>query len=675
LYALSFTSHATAAVAFALLLIAAIRWRDRLRGSLLLLALLATSAWAAITAAESSVFVSTGLLLANVCKSLAWVVFITRVLTATRSRLAPALRFAPLVAVVLVAVLAAWATGAVGGVPDAESIARTLVVSGLALSILGFVLVEQAIRNTREGQVWAVKLLWLATGALFAYDVALYSTSYVLGAIEPTLWDARGFATACVAPLLYLGLRRVRELRPQRLMSHQFAFYTGSVIVAGGYLVLVALAGYYVRVLGGTWGAALEVTTIFAALVGFAIVVFSATARARLRVELAKHLFPYKYDYRTEWLDLTARLTGHDGESSLGVRIVDAFGHMARSRGGGIWIARDDVLVPEAGNLVSGDLPAEPRSGAFCRFLAENEWIVDLDAARARTGRDADVPVPPWLLSMQEAWLAIPLLHDGKLVALVVTGRPLAASELTWEDLDLLKTAGRQAASYLALEQAAEALARERQFAAFSRFSAFMMHDLSNILAQQQLIVENAARHKHNPAFIDDAVDTIQNTVRRMTRLLEQMKSGAAESATRRSVLVDVAERATRNLSDRQPAPELVVQDSAVAAMVAADRLEHVLEHVIRNAQDATPHDGSVRVVVRAEDDAGVIEVVDTGRGMDSDFVRERLFRPFDTTKGAKGMGIGAFQTREFVRAAGGDVRVSSTPGSGTAFVIRLPRA
>jgi len=70
-----------------------------------------------------------------------------------------------------------------------------------------------------------------------------------------------------------------------------------------------------------------------------------------------------------------------------------------------------------------------------------------------------------------------------------------------------------------------------------------------------------------------------------------------------------------------------------------------------------------------------VIEVSDNGCGMDEQFVRERLFRPFDTTKGSKGMGIGAYQTREFVRASGGDVQVHSQPGTGTRFIIRLPLA
>ena len=61
-----------------------------------------------------------------------------------------------------------------------------------------------------------------------------------------------------------------------------------------------------------------------------------------------------------------------------------------------------------------------------------------------------------------------------------------------------------------------------------------------------------------------------------------------------------------------------------------------------------------------------MLTVSDSGSGMDAQFVRERLFRPFDTTKGARGMGIGAFQIREYMRSLGGDVEVQSAPGKGT---------
>jgi signal transduction histidine kinase len=97
------------------------------------------------------------------------------------------------------------------------------------------------------------------------------------------------------------------------------------------------------------------------------------------------------------------------------------------------------------------------------------------------------------------------------------------------------------------------------------------------------------------------------------------------------------------------------------------------MTHAIRNAQDATPQVGSIEVRLLAADGRVVIEIKDTGIGMDPGFVRDHLFKPFDSTKGTKGMGIGAYQVRETLRAAGGDVDVESSPGKGTVVRMILP--
>lgn len=666
--------HGFAAASFAVLaLLIVVRWRDRMQGSLLLVAVAATIVWASVQLfAQPSTEPTFRTLVAEIAKHTAWILFLNRALAGTSSgQLAPWIRVGPLVIAAISTVAGAWAAFGAGAPFGLE---RVLVLTGLVLGLFGFVLVEQALRNTRASQAWAVKFLWFGVGGLFAYDVALFSASYVLGGMQDTMWAARGLAASLAVPLIAVGVARIQRFRPQLLMSQKFALYTSSVFVSGIYLLLVSVAGYYVRVLGGTWGEALQIVVVFGAILALVAVGSSGIARARLRVFLAKHFFPYKYDYRTEWLNLTQRLTRGVEGSSLAERTADAFESTLKANGAGVWVLRDGFFVPAGGRLVHATSPMEPADSAFAAFLAEHEWIVDLERARAGEGRDAAVPLPEWLADVEDAWLAIPLLHEQRLVAFVVLRRPLAPQQLGWEDLDLLRTAGRQAASYFALEQAADALARERQFAAVNRFTAFLMHDLSNIVAQQRLIVENAARHKSNPEFVEDMITTIDNTVRRTARLLDQLKSGDTTAAPRRTSLAETCRAVIERASDRRPMPTLEVRDD-VDVLVAGERLEHVLHHVVRNAQDATPEDGTVRVLLCADGSHARIEVTDTGKGMDAAFMRERLFKPFDTTKGAKGMGIGAFQAREFARTAGGDVQVSSAPGSGTSFVIRLPRA
>ena len=82
---------------------------------------------------------------------------------------------------------------------------------------------------------------------------------------------------------------------------------------------------------------------------------------------------------------------------------------------------------------------------------------------------------------------------------------------------------------------------------------------------------------------------------------------------------------------------------------------------------------GTVSVRTVAENNQVTITITDTGSGMTPEFIRDRLFRPFDSTKGSQGMGIGAYQAREFARKMGGDLSVHSEVSKGTTVVMSLP--
>ncbi|MGH9176625.1 MAG: ATP-binding protein, partial [Vicinamibacterales bacterium] len=188
-------------------------------------------------------------------------------------------------------------------------------------------------------------------------------------------------------------------------------------------------------------------------------------------------------------------------------------------------------------------------------------------------------------------------------------------------------------------------------------------------------VVENAARFKDNPDFFRDAIATIANSVNRMNRLLEQLTRGDARAAVLPELvrLADVVDQAVGKCNGQMPVPQIRERDDTVRVRVAGEPFAAVLSHVIRNAQQATAADGCVHVRMRREGSMAVVEIEDDGTGMDADFAANRLFRPFDSTKGSQGMGMGAYQTREFVRAAGGEVEVVTAPGEGTTFKISLP--
>jgi putative PEP-CTERM system histidine kinase len=282
--------------------------------------------------------------------------------------------------------------------------------------------------------------------------------------------------------------------------------------------------------------------------------------------------------------------------------------------------------------------------------------------------------LPEWLDALPRAWVILPLMQGDVLVAFIILMRSPTRGALNWEDSDLLKTVGRQAASYLVLWQATDALSESRQFEAFNRLSAFVVHDLKNLIAQLDLVVDNARRHLHKPGFMEDALQTVGSASAKMHRLLGQLRTGRAERGTTRSVnLNDVLEAVVSARSQASPAPVLEACSEALRVNADRDRLAAVIEHLVQNAQEATPADGHVTVRMRGNGKWALVEVEDDGAGMDAEFIAERLFKPFDTTKGNAGMGVGVYESREFVHALGGEISVESAPRHGTLFRVKLP--
>jgi putative PEP-CTERM system histidine kinase len=346
------------------------------------------------------------------------------------------------------------------------------------------------------------------------------------------------------------------------------------------------------------------------------------------------------------------------------------------SPGGVLWLRNEGGRYEHARawNLSEDAVDKTTDFRDVAAFLAHRREVINLADLRRDPDTYDGLEVPGGLLTDDRLWLVVPLQHVDELLGLVVLTRPRSPQAVNWEVMDVLTTAARQASSYLALDRAARALADARQFEGFNRLSAFVVHDLKNLIAQLSLVASNAERHRQNPAFVDDAMRTIKNSVDKMNRLLAQLRSPLQRSAGVRVELCGVVAEVARARALQEPVPVL---EMAVAPPLRirgdADRLAAVISHVVQNAQEATPRDG--RVIVRLDRTAteAIIEVRDTGVGMDADFVRERLFQPFDSTKGLTGMGVGAYEARELAVALGGRVVVESTPGRGTVFRLIVP--
>lgn len=543
-------------------------------------------------------------------------------------------------------------------------------------AIIGLILVEQVYRNATQEFLWIIKSCCLSLGALFATDFFVYSKSLLFVNIDDMLWNSRGFINALIVPLFFVSIRRFQPNALKVKISRKVIFHTAVLFGTGLYLIFMSLTGFYIRDYGGNWGEIAQLLFVFMAILVLSVTFISGRFRAIAKVYVNKHFFQHRYDYRDEWIKLCKSIATLDSMSELSGFIIKTMTELVDSSGGGLWLkneqgnfylSEEKNLGFESTNLISGN-------DSMIKFLTFKHWVIDFAEFQRNEAIYDGVNLSEWRIKEKQVWLIVPLFYQNDVEAFVVLTRAKVFRKLNWEDHDLLKTAGMQLANALALSRASEALAKSRQFEAYNRFSAYLVHDLKNLVAQISMIVRNSAEHKHNPEFIDDAIETLENVVCKIDNILAQLKKGNVKSEHSTvinlcEIIADVAIQQAGN----KPTLQLISHDEAVLTLGDREKMIAVLGHLVQNAQDATSEMGFVKLELSQNENQVIIKIIDNGSGMDSKFISERLFKPFDTTKGNAGMGIGVYEAQDYIVKQSGEITVDSTLGAGTTFTIKLP--
>jgi putative PEP-CTERM system histidine kinase len=311
---------------------------------------------------------------------------------------------------------------------------------------------------------------------------------------------------------------------------------------------------------------------------------------------------------------------------------------------------------------------------SFIGFLVEKKFVINLLEIESHKEEYEGLSLPGIIDQIDRAWLIIPLFYEEQLLGFILLTNPLVVRPINWEDRDLLKTAAKQIASYLKVMMTSSQLAENKQFEVFSRLSAFMVHDLKNVAAELELVAKNSKKFADNPEFVSDAFDTVDNTSKDIKRILKQLRH--RYSMDEKNTLIDLISVLQDVVNERKilsPEPVFHSDHESVMVSINRSRLTNVLAHLIENAQQATDESGEITVSVSTMDQICVIKIRDNGQGMSKDFIRNRLFKPFDTTKGNAGMGIGMYESREFMRQMGGEIVVESEPGEGSTIILKIP--
>jgi putative PEP-CTERM system histidine kinase len=558
-----------------------------------------------------------------------------------------------------------------------EAAFLTSMILHMTVTVGALVLVHNLYTAATPDARAAIRLPMVGLAALWIYDLNLYTISYLSKGWAADLFELRGIAATLIAMIFALAVQRTQSWTIQ--LSRSVAFQSLSLVAIGGYLVFMVLVTSALELIGGDFVRTVQVAFVFGASVAALVLLPSAKFRSWFRVKVAKHLFRHRYDYRAEWLRFTDTI-GRPGEGALPLesRIIQAVADVTESPGG-------LLLVPdEVGGLVAYarwnwpriDPPSFAASAEIGAFFVRTGRVVELDALREKGEADEDEAaiIPEWMLGDRSAWAVVPLVHFDRLAGLVLLERPPISRTLDWEDFDLLRVVGRQVASYLAEARGQEELSDVRRFDEFNRRFAFIMHDVKNLVSQLTLVTRNAERHADNPEFRADMIATLQNSTARMNDLLarlSQHNKGRIEDPrpVLASSVIDAVAGAKRGAH-----PVVIAAGAELLIVADPARLEQALLHLLQNAIDASPKTEPVLIDVSGAGAEACIGIEDRGMGMSSAFVREKLFKPFTSTKEG-GFGIGAYEARSLIAAMNGRIEVTSREGRGTRFKVFLPLA
>ena len=664
--------------AFALYLSA--RWRTGLRSSTLLIAMVVCALWGmaglAFALTGQSIFLA-GNLLADLFRFGGWCFFILALLEPELTERAGRPFRLPWQALVTLLLLLAGTAAQVMIMLDISVLwapQRLALFDSLALTVFTLVLIEQLYRNVSQDSRWSIKPLCIGLGGTALFDLYLYSDALLFNRIDVDAFSIRGFVHALAVPLVAASTVRSHDWKNRIALSQRVALQSISLVVVGVYLLFMAAAAYYVRYFGGDWGRSFQLALLFAALLLLCLLSFSGSMRAKFRVLVSKNFFSYRYDYREEWLRFTNALSSQNGSSEMGHHVIKGLADLIESPAGALWLRDPTARFFAQASCWNMPVSAstEDTDSALCQFLLNSGWVINLEEYRSQPRRYDDLSLPSWLIELPNAWLLVPLTTGKQMIGFVVLATARTRIDVNWEVNDLLKTAGQQAGAFLGQMQATEALLEARKFDAFNRMSAFVVHDLKNIVAQLSLMLRNAERHRDNPEFQVDMLRTVEHSVERMRQLMMQLSEGATPVSSPRGIdLGDVIRRIQTAKASQGRNLEIELTDRIIAKG-HEDRVERVIGHIVQNALDATESGGQVRVRLARQAEKALIEVGDTGHGMAPDFLRERLFKPFQTTKPA-GMGIGAYESFQYVHELGGTVSVDSQVNVGTQVSLLLP--
>jgi putative PEP-CTERM system histidine kinase len=559
--------------------------------------------------------------------------------------------------------------------------AKALNVALLLAFAFALMNLEQTFRAAVGTMRWRVKFVTLGLAVVFGGHLYVRSQAILFPTYDIALSAVE--SSALLIGCLFLALAYARtgfaeaDVYPSRAVLRSSL----TVLIVGGYLVIVGILAQVVRRFGGAQSFQVEAFVVLLGMAGLGVLLLSDRFRQRMQTFVARHFRRAQHDSVRTWTLLSQRLARVKDETGLCAVSARLVSETLDVLSATVWLLNEEKgqLGPGASTArqsseAIGGASSDAASSAVAAGLQARSSPFDLETVNEAWAEEWRRLNPSVFPNGGHRW-CVPLRAGDQCLGAFVLADRVNAAPYTLEEMELVRCIADQTTSVLLNLRLANAVALAKELEAFRAMSAFFVHDLKNAAASLNLMLKNLPLHFDDPAFRDDALRGIGNTARRIDEMIARLSALRQRPEVRKGELGlnqlvnDVADGMSET-----PDVELT-RELQPLPLIQADReqLRSVITNLLLNACDAVGPGGG-RIQVRTEHHEGrvVLSVSDNGCGMGPEFVKRSLFRPFQSTK-KNGLGIGMFQIRMVVEAHGGGIQVESEVGRGTTIRVTLP--
>jgi putative PEP-CTERM system histidine kinase len=557
------------------------------------------------------------------------------------------------------------------------AIATALNAIHIVVLVLILMNLEQTFRSAVGTMRWRLKFVVLALVVIFGARLYVRSQAMLFSAPEIALWGVESGALLIGCVFLTLAYARTRWAEISVYPSSAVLRSSLTILIVGGYLFIVGVLAQVVKRFGGEELFQFQALVVLLGMAGLAVLLLSDRARQKIHAFVVRHFRKAQHDSVRVWTLFSRRLASVTDQARLcsvsATLISETFDVLSVT----LWLLDEEkgqlAVGASTARQGSGTNPADTTSSAVTAGLRGKATPFDLEEVNEAWAEELR-QLNSSAFANGGNRLCVPLHAGEQSLGVIVLADRINGATYTIEELELLSCIGDQITSVLLNLRLATEVAQAKELEAFRTMSAFFVHDLKNAAASLNLMLKNLPVHFDDPAFREDALRGVSNTARRIDDMIARL---SALRQARDSVRVDadlnqlVSEALDRVnampnievMREFQPLPRILVD---------REQIQSVVTNLVLNARDALGSGGRIQVRTEHRGGRAVLSVMDNGCGMSQAFVKESLFRPFQSTK-KKGLGIGLFQCRAIVQAHGGGMHVETEVGKGTTFLASFP--